>query len=200
MIGGGHAHAIALRQWGLNPLPDVDLTLISDVENTPYSGMLPGHVAGFYSYDETHIDLRSLAQFAGAEFICDRAIAINIGTDIGINTEQNQVICATGQFKFDYLSLDIGSIPQSLTVPGAKDYVVPAKPVPDFLDAWYKLKQLAASNPEQPLSIAIVGGGAGGVELALNMQTCLKDILKGKNTPEIHLIHRGKQLLSGDQT
>jgi pyridine nucleotide-disulfide oxidoreductase family protein len=189
LVGGGHAHAIALKQWGLNPLPEVELTLISDVEQTPYSGMLPGHVAGFYSYDETHIDLRSLAQFAGAEFIGDRAI--------GIDLKSNQVICASGQFKFDYLSLDIGSIPQSLAVPGAKEYAVPAKPVPDFLDAWYKLKQLAASNPEQPLSMAIVGGGAGGVELALNMQTCLSKILKGRNTPEIHLIHRGRQLLSG---
>jgi pyridine nucleotide-disulfide oxidoreductase family protein len=189
LIGGGHAHAIALRKWGLNPLSDVDLTLISDVEQTPYSGMLPGHVAGFYSYDETHIDLRSLAKFAGVQFICDRAI--------GIDTENNQVVCASRKLKFDYLSLDIGSIPQTLTVPGAKEYVIPAKPVPVFLDAWYKLKQLVAAYPEQPLSIAIVGGGAGGVELALNMQTCLKAILKGKSTPEIHLIHRGQQLLSG---
>lgn len=189
LIGGGHAHAIALRQWGLNPLPDVDLTLISDVEQTPYSGMLPGHVAGLYNYNETHIDLPSLAQFAGAKFICDRAI--------GIDTEHNKVICASGQLTFDYLSLDIGSIPQTLTVPGAKEYVIPAKPVPVFLEAWYKLKQLAVSNPEQPLSIAIVGGGAGGVELALNMQTCLRAILQGKSTPEIHLIHRGKKLLSG---
>jgi pyridine nucleotide-disulfide oxidoreductase family protein len=189
LIGGGHSHAIALKQWGLNPLPEVDLTLISDVEKTPYSGMLPGHVAGFYSYDETHIDLRGLAQFAGAEFICDRAI--------GLDPEHNQIICTSGQLKFDYLSLDIGSIPQTLTVPGAKEYVVPAKPVPLFLDAWYKLKHLAAAHPEQPLSIAIVGGGAGGVELALNIQTCLKEILKGRNTSEIHLIHRGRQLLSG---
>ncbi|NJO96399.1 MAG: FAD-dependent oxidoreductase [Pleurocapsa sp. CRU_1_2] len=189
LIGGGHSHAIALRQWGLNPLPDVDLTLISDVEQTPYSGMLPGHVAGFYSYDETHIDLRSLAKFAGAEFVGDRAI--------GIDLESNQVICASGQLKFDYLSLDIGSIPQTLTVPGAKEYVIPAKPVPGFLDAWYKLKQSAAAHPEQPLSIAIVGGGAGGVELALNMQSCLKEIFKDKHILEIHLIHRGKQLLSG---
>jgi NADH dehydrogenase FAD-containing subunit len=57
LIGGGHSHAIALREWGLNPLPNVDLTLISDVEQTPYSRMLPGHVAGFYSYDETHIEV-----------------------------------------------------------------------------------------------------------------------------------------------
>nr|WP_199194056.1 FAD-dependent oxidoreductase [Pleurocapsa sp. CCALA 161] len=189
LIGGGHSHAIALKKWGLNPLPDVDLTLISDVEQTPYSGMLPGHVAGLYNYDETHIDLCSLAQFAGAQFIGDRAI--------GIDTEHNKVICVSGQFKFDYLSVDIGSTPQTLTVPGAKEYVIPAKPVPDFLEAWYRLKQLAASNPEQPLSIAIVGGGAGGVELALNMQSCLQEIFKGKHTLEIHLIHRGKQLLSG---
>ena len=189
LIGGGHSHAIALKKWGLNPLPDVDLTLISDVEQTPYSGMLPGHVAGFYNYNETHIDLPSLAQFAGVKFIGDRAI--------GIDPENNQIICTSRQLKFDYLSLDIGSIPQTLTVPGAKEYVVPAKPVPVFLDAWYKLKQLAASNPEQSLSIAIVGGGAGGVELALNMQSCLKAILNDKSIPEIHLIHRGKQLLPG---
>jgi pyridine nucleotide-disulfide oxidoreductase family protein len=190
LIGGGHSHAIALRQWGLNPLPGIDLTLISDVEQTPYSGMLPGHVAGFYSYDQAHIDLSSLAQFAGAKLIVDRATSLN--------TDHNHVICKSGnQIEFDYLSIDIGSTPETITVPGAKEYAIPAKPVPDFLNAWYKLKQLAACNPDQPRSIAIVGGGAGGVELALNMQTCLRVILNGKSTPEIHLIHRGKQLLSG---
>ena len=188
LVGGGHSHAIALKQWGLNPLPNVDLTLISDVEQTPYSGMLPGHVAGFYGYEETHINLRSLAQFAGAKFIGDRAI--------GINPEDNQITCESQQVKYDYLSLDIGSTPQTVSVPGAKEYVIPAKPVPLFLDAWYKLKQVATANPQQSLSIAIVGG-AGGVELALNMQTCLKDTLPDSNILEIHLIHRGRQLLSG---
>lgn len=191
LIGGGHAHAIALKQWGLNPLPNVDLTLITDVEQTPYSGMLPGHVAGFYSYEETHIDLRSLAKFAGADLIIDQAI--------GIDTDNNQVICQNHQVEFDYLSLDIGSTPQTLTVPGVKEYAIPAKPVPVFLKAWYKLKQSVAANPEIPLSIVIVGGGAGGVELALNMQTCLQRILgdKSQNILEIHLIHRNQQLLSG---
>ena len=191
LIGGGHAHAIALKQWGLNPLPNVDLTLITDVEQAPYSGMLPGHVAGFYSYEETHIDLRPLAKFAGAALIIDQAI--------GIDTDNNQVICQNHQVEFDYLSLDIGSTPQTLTVPGAREYAIPAKPVPVFLKAWYKLKQSVAANPEIPLSIVIVGGGAGGVELALNMQTCLRRILgdKGRNTLEIHLIHRNQQLLLG---
>lgn len=190
LIGGGHSHAIALRQWGLNPLPDIDLTLISDVEQTPYSGMLPGHVAGFYSYEETHIDLRRLAQFAGAELIIDRAM--------DIDTEHNLIRCENHQLEFDYLSLDIGSTPQTLAVPGASQYAIAAKPVPIFLEAWYKLQQLAVSQPESPLSIVIVGGGAGGVELALNMQTCLDGILtgKGKRNLEIHLIHRGQELLA----
>ena len=189
LIGGGHSQAIALREWGLNSLPDVDLTLISDVEQTPYSGMLPGHVAGFYSYEETHIDLRSLAQFAGAKLICDRAV--------GLDANNNKIICEHHQLDYDYLSLDIGSTPQAITVPGAIEYAIPAKPVPIFLYAWYKLKQQAALNPNQPLSIVVVGGGAGGVELALNMQTCLQEILQDRNTPVIHLVHRGKQLLSG---
>ena len=187
LIGGGHSHAIALREWGLNPLSNVNLILISDVEQTPYSGMLPAHVAGFYSYEETHIDLVSLAQFAGAKFVCDRAI--------GIDVENNKVICESQQIEYNYLSLDIGSTPQAINIPGAKEYAIPAKPVPVFLNAWYKLRQTAANT--QQLSIAIVGGGAGGVELALNMQACLRKLLLDKNALEIHLIHRGEQLLSG---
>lgn len=192
LVGGGHAQAIALREWGLNPLPNVDLTLISDVVQTPYSGMLPGHVAGLYSYDETHIDLRSLAEFAGAKLIVERAI--------GLDTKHNRVICTNSQFEFDYLSLDIGSTPQTLTVPGAAAYAVPAKPVPIFLQAWYELKQSVAAAPTKPCSIVIVGGGAGGVELALNMQAGLKNLLRKNALPNnlsLHLIHRGQQLLPG---
>ncbi|MBE9043915.1 FAD-dependent oxidoreductase [Pleurocapsales cyanobacterium LEGE 10410] len=190
LIGGGHSHAIALRSWGLNPLPDVDLTLISNVEQTPYSGMLPGHVAGFYSYAQTHIDLTRLARFAGAKLVIDRAISLDL--------DRNRVIGDRHQIEFDYLSLDIGSTPQTITVPGASEYAIPAKPVPEFLDAWYKLKQSAASDPESHLSIAVVGGGAGGVELALNMQTCLQKVRQNrqKNTLQIHLIHRGERLLA----
>ena len=190
LIGGGHSHAIVLELLGRNPIPDLNLTLISDVEKTPYSGMLPGHVAGFYSYDETHIDLSSLSKFAGAKLCLDRAI--------GLDLEHNQVICACqSPISFDYLSIDIGSTPTTISVSGAKKYAIPAKPVPQFLDAWSKLLAGVKDNPTKSLAIIIVGGGAGGVELALNMHHRLFT-QKGINSNwHIHLIHRGDKLLAG---
>ena len=193
LIGGGHSHAIALRMLGMNPLSGVRITLITDTSHTPYSGMLPGHVAGFYSYDETHIDLRRLAEFAGVQLYIDQVV--------GLNLEKKQVICQNHPaVSFDYLSIDIGSTPQAINVPGADKLAIPAKPVPQFLSNWNSLCRQVSHNPHEPIHLAIVGGGAGGVELALNMQVHLHNLLKQKqqdiNKVTIHLVHRGRKLLS----
>ena len=189
LIGGGHSHAIVLKQFGINPLPGVNLTLITNVSHTPYSGMLPGYIAGFYDYNDCHIDLRLLAQFAHSQILIDHAIALNLS--------KNQVICQENKpINFDVLSIDIGSTPNTLLVPGAKDYAIPAKPVPQFLNYWQELLTQRKNNPEQLLRLAIVGGGAGGVELALNMQWgLLKEEGKNSEFLEIDLIHSGRELL-----
>ncbi len=200
LIGGGHSHAIVLKMFGLKPLPSVRLTLISDVVHAPYSGMLPGHVAGFYDYDECHIDLRSLAEFAGCQILVDRAIAIDFN--------KNLVICQTiPPINFDVLSVDIGSTPATLSVPGAAEYAIPAKPVPEFLANWNQLIAEQQNQPEKPVRIAIVGGGAGGVELALNMQSRFakeegrrkkeEGRRKKEDGLEIHLFHSGAELMPG---
>lgn len=192
LIGGGHSHAIALKLFAMKPIPGVRLTLITDALHTPYSGMLPGHVAGFYSYDEAHIDLRRLSVFARAQLYLDQAI--------GLELTENKVICAHHPpVAFDYLSIDIGSTPATIETPGAAKYAIPAKPVPQFLAAWQQIVARVKQNPTHPLRLGIVGGGAGGVELALNMQAQLHPIFTQAGEPtenlKIHLLHRGKQLL-----
>lgn len=189
LVGGGHSHAIALKQFARHPLANLRLTLISDTTHTPYSGMLPGYLAGFYSYEQTHIDLKALAKSAQAEFYLDKAI--------GLDLQASQVLLSNHPpLSFDYLSLNIGSTPATAQVPGAKDYAIPIKPVAAFLEVWEEILQQCRQLPEQSLTISIVGGGAGGVELALNVHSRLTKILAPQKLT-IHLFHNGKQLLPG---
>lgn len=79
--------------------------------------MLPGHIAGFYSHDECHIDLRPLANFAQAQLYIDRVVALDL--------ENNKVLCANGLVvDFDVLSIDIGSTPATVSVSGAAEYAI----------------------------------------------------------------------------
>ena len=170
LVGGGHSHAIVLRQFGLNLIADVQITLISEAEETAYSGMLPGHIAGFYSAEDCQINLRSLCEFATARLIVDRAI--------GLDLERNRVLCEQDAIEFDIVSIDIGSTP---TIP-ERAKGIGAKPIAPFLRWW---NQFVESNPER---LAIVGGGTGGVELALNMQHRLPNA-------KIHLFQRDREVM-----
>lgn len=192
LVGGGHSHALALRMFGMNPLPGVRLTLVTEASETTYSGMLPGRVAGFYSDEDCHINLFGLADFAQAQFYQDRAI--------GLDLANKQVICAhRPPVAFDVVSIDIGSTPHIPEGLGFGMPVIPAKPVTQFLHQWDAIAAQVHANPTQPLRLAIVGGGAGGVELALNLQRRLHDILTAAQQSvaglNIYLIHRGDQVL-----
>jgi selenide,water dikinase len=190
LIGGGHTHVIALRMFGMKPLPKVRITLLTEASDTPYSGMLPGHVAGFYSREECHIDLRRLAQFAQAQLYIDQAI--------GLDLENKQVICAhRPPVAFDVVSIDIGSTPATISVPGATEYTIPAKPISKLLAQWDQFVENVKQNPQQPIRIGVVGGGAGGVELTLALQSHLQRILTQHCVDlEIHLFHRDAEVMS----
>ena len=193
-IGGGHTHAIVLRKLGMVRLPGVRLTLITNLVDTPYSGMLPCHVSGRYGFDESHIDLRPLTRFANCRLYMDRAI--------GLDMERRDVICANHPpVSFDVLSIDTGSTPATVKVPGAEEYTIPAKPVPELLMRWNHLLQEVRENPTRSLTIGMVGGGVGGVELTLNMQERLQRLLRELGQPPdrvtFHMFHRGDELASG---
>jgi selenide, water dikinase len=171
LVGGGHAHVHVLRTFGRKPLAGVRLTLVTRDLETPYSGMLPGLVAGIYTRDESHIDLRRLARFAGAELIHATAA----GLDPGAKT----LLCAgRPPVPYDIVSLDTGAGP-SLALPGAAAAGIPIKPVDTFLLRWDAI--LAETRRTgRPPRIVIVGGGAGGVELALAMEHRLRRLAGGR--------------------
>ena len=179
LVGGGHAHVHVLKSFGMRPVPGVRVTFVTRGVETPYSGMLPGYVAGHYSLDECHIDLGRLARFAGARRIRDEAI--------GLNRADCVLLCdAHPPIRYDVLSIDIGSAPRSDDVPGAAEHAIAVKPIDRFAARW---EALLARTREMPrLRLAVVGGGAGGVELALSAQHRLAG-LRG-DTVEVTLVTR----------
>ncbi len=171
LVGGGHSHVHVLKSFGMKPMPGVRLTLIGRDIETPYSGMIPGFVAGQYTFDECHIDLARLAAWTGARLIHAEAT--------GIDRASRQVLLKDRPaVSYDLLSLDVGSAPTLDTIPGAAQWATPVKPIAELGHRWLAFLDSRRSWLG-PLNIVVVGGGAGGVELALAIDHHLREVAKG---------------------
>jgi pyridine nucleotide-disulfide oxidoreductase family protein len=165
LVGGGHTHVQVMRALGQRPEPGLAVTLVTDRALTPYSGMLPGHVAGFYDRDAMHIDLVRLAGVCRIDLVAASAT--------GIDRAAKVLTLAGGRvLPYDTLSLNIGITPDLSEIAGAETHGLAVKPIAGFLD---KLDALmaAAARPDGPRRIALVGGGAAGVELAFALRARL---------------------------
>lgn len=170
LIGGGHAHVSVLRMFGMKPMPGVRLTLITRDIHTPYSGMLPGYIAGHYDCDDVHIDLGPLSRFAGARLYHGEVEGLDPG-------ERLVHVPGRPPVPYDLLSINTGSRPRTIDVPGALEHALPVKPIDQWLRDWQAL-QARVLNSQGDFRIVVVGGGAGGVELALSTQHRLNGLLR----------------------
>ena len=191
LVGGGHAHVTVLRKFAMRPVPGVRVTLVCRDLQAPYSGMLPGYIAGHYTFDEAHIDLIPLCRFAGARFFHDEVV--------GLDAENKTLRCrGRPDVAYDVLSINAGSAPDVAAVPGAAANVTPVKPIDGFVNNWHSLCERILQRAGS-LRIGIVGAGAGGVELTLAVQYRLQQLLAGKQpgaaVPEFHLFTDADELL-----
>ena len=187
LVGGGHSHVAVLKQFGMKPLPGVRLTVICGEGHTPYSGMLPGLVAGHYEFDEAHIDLGALCRFAGARFYGSNAT--------GLDLDRQRVHCDNRPpVPYDLLSINTGSTPNTELVPGAHGNVIPVKPINGFLEHWAELSQRVLGNGSRS-RIAVVGAGAGGVEILLAVRYRLSMESGTEKRLEFHLFSGSPEIL-----
>ncbi|MCT4684682.1 MAG: selenide, water dikinase SelD [Roseicyclus sp.] len=176
LVGGGHAHALVLRRWGMKPVPGARLTLINPGPTAPYTGMLPGHVAGHYPRAALDIDLVRLARFAGARLILGAADLID-------PLARRVRVPGRAPIAYDLLSVDIGITSDMADLPGFAEHGIAAKPLGPFADRW-----AAYCAGEGPARIAVIGGGVAGVELAL---ACAHRMTALGRATEIAVIDRG---------
>lgn len=149
----------------MHPIPEASLTLISSEALTPYSGMIPGLIAGHYAFKDCHIDLMKLCRWAGIRFVCGKVHAINPFTKQVYYDRQLPL-------SYDFLSINVGSQPALHQIQGATAYGHPVKPIEHFFQEWrhwYDSIHRLSYSPR----VVVIGGGAAGIEILLAMHYTL---------------------------
>jgi selenide,water dikinase len=186
LVGGGHAHVLLIKKWGMAPVSDAQLILVSPQQVTPYSGMLPGLVAGHYRVDDIHINLPLLCQWAGVHFVQGK---VN-----GIDQDSKLVRLTEGEsYHYDLLSIDVGSTPNHST-PGVKEFAAPVKPIAEFYQYWQEKSSLIRKEKREQ-EIVVVGGGAGSVEIILAMAHFLETKPATAGKTRYKLLYKNDRLL-----
>ncbi len=184
LVGGGHAHLHVLREWARRPLAGSELVLISPYANHHYSGMVPGYLGGMYEEAQLTVDLPRLARAAGARFVQAWATRIDAA---------GRWIEAGGErITFDVASLDVGSAPAGGGTPGVDAHALTVRPMSRAAALRKALDARLADAGADPLAIAIVGGGAAGVEVALALE---RRAARRGGRGAVRLLERGPDLL-----
>ena len=161
LIGGGHTHALVLHAWAMNPLPGARLSVINPSPTAPYTGMLPGYIAGHYGRADLDIDLVKLCRRAGARLILGKATGID-------RAAGHVTVPGRPPLAYDVASVDIGITSDLPQIPGYLDHAVSAKPLGAYARAWESWLDRVQAGQVAP-RVAVIGGGVAGVELALAM-------------------------------
>jgi selenide,water dikinase len=165
LCGGGHAHVHVLQAFAKAPVPGAEVTLVSPFPRQIYSGMVPGWISGRYPLDACTIALPPLAEAARVRWVRGEAVSLDAA--------HRRLRLADGTLlDYDVLSLDTGSVQRRDRIPGAAEHALFVRPMETFATRWQALQQeiefvTSAEGGRRLLAIAVVGGGAGGVELAL---------------------------------
>ncbi|MEL7446866.1 MAG: FAD-dependent oxidoreductase [Pseudomonadota bacterium] len=165
LIGGGHSHVAVLADWIRGGLPDAEIALISPSSHLRYSGMVPGWISGEYGRDEGLLDIAALAKRAGIRFVQDSCTAID--------PDAGTVCTAAGHsFKFDFCSINVGGVGRASEVLGTDQRIIDVRPIGGFVE---RLTQWQSEKGSDIRQVTVVGGGAGGVELAFALRNRLEE-------------------------
>jgi selenide, water dikinase len=189
LLGGGHANIQVLKMMAMNPIGGLRITLISDQTHSPYSGMIPGYLAGYYSYEDCHFDLRRICEEHGQRFIKAKII--------GVDPQRKKIQLENrAEISYDCASINVGIEPKSIAVLSQDSAlkIIPLKPISQFIAYWNQLiSDLKNYQGNDSLQLAVVGAGAAGVEISIILKMLID---QNQWNAMVSLIHRHEFLVS----
>lgn len=171
LAGAGHTHVEVLRRQAEDgELLPARLTVISLGPEHHYSGMVPGYLGGIYREEEVTIDVASLARRAGAELVEGRIVGLDPDRRV-VRLEDDREI------SYDLVSVAVGSVAAGADLPGVREHARRIKPLSKVVELRDDLRRRAREREDDdgPLTVAVVGGGAAGVEMALAVNRLIRD-------------------------
>lgn len=193
LVGAGHAHLEVLRRLILQPLRDVELTVVSVGPLHHYSGMVPGYLQGIYQEDEIAVRVPELVARAGGRFLAGRAVALRRESQVvHVRTSAGETV----EVPWDLVSFAVGSNTAGVEAPEIAGQAQRIKPLERVAALQARLRELAAGQEERggPVPAVVVGGGAAGVEIALAIAAALEKEGVGHR---ITVVDGGEEILGG---
>ena len=184
LVGAGHAHLEILRRLIAEPLPEVELTVVSLGPLHHYSGMVPGFLQGIYREDEIAVRVADLVARAGGRFVAGRAAGVDPGRRVARLEEGEEI-------PYDLVSFAVGSNTAGIDDPRVSGEAQRIKPLERVVGLQRRLHDLAR---ETGVSVAIIGGGAAGVEIALAVAALFE---KAGKRHRITILDSGDEILAG---
>lgn len=166
LAGAGHANAQLLKHFADHPDDRVSITIVTPTTLAPYSGMVPGWLAGTYDFSEICIDFKALAHAANAELVLDEIASLDPDRQIARLNSGTELF-------YDVLAVNVGSTLRPPTLQHAQ--LLSLRPLGRLRKSWDDLLvELRSNSPQRPLVVTAVGGGAAGIEAVLASVTKLR--------------------------
>lgn len=175
LLGAGPAHLQVLARLAQNRPADLDVTVLTPHPHHTHSGMVPGLVAGRYRAEDGQIPLEPLVKAAGARWLQGRCAALDADRQTVAVGPSSKGQAGPSELPYHLLSIDTGAVFDrtrlEADMPGASTHALMLHPVEVFAALWPQVRERAVVRP---LSIAVVGAGAAGLELLFAAEQCLR--------------------------
>ena len=198
LVGAGHAHANVLLNITQRCNSELEIILVSPVLLAPYSGMIPGWLAGHYEWNECCLDFEALCKKSGAKIVLESVVAIN--------PDLCELTLSSGEkISYDWLSFNIGStLRPNVSISEQNNQIdtkiLAMRPLSELHNHWEQIQASIKLHSTQTMvsdyKVVMVGGGAAGVESLLAVQYRLTQIAPQVKC-QFSLVTRGDDILSG---
>ncbi len=181
LAGAGHAHMVTMAN--IKAFCDLGhrVTAIGPSDYHYYSGMGPGMLGGGYEPDDIRFAVKQTIEEQGGSFLLDSVV--------GVDPVSRELRLESGNtVSYDVLSFNTGSHIDLPKIEGNSEQIFTVKPIERLYQA---RKEIEAFSGKQSVTVAVIGGGPAGTEVAGNVAELLN---KSSHSSRVNL-YAGHALL-----